>query len=144
MLAYLYACVCFYLEGTEEHRDLCKALSLIKDLIAAVDLQVNEYEKKQKLLEILSKIENKTYTKLKSGHVFRKQDLMTKQRTLLYDGLVYWKTATGRFKGACNFSSLCVVTVVNSCFFVGLKDSMISFLNLSFRYNGMEECSAEK
>uniref|UniRef100_A0A8C6VE63 PH domain-containing protein n=1 Tax=Naja naja TaxID=35670 RepID=A0A8C6VE63_NAJNA len=67
-------------------------------MIAAVDLQVSEYEKKQKLLEILSKVENKTYTKLKNGHVFRKQDLIKKQRTLLYEGLVYWKTATGRFK----------------------------------------------
>ncbi|XP_058024947.1 rho guanine nucleotide exchange factor 28 isoform X1 [Ahaetulla prasina] len=85
-------------EGTEEHQDLCKALNLIKDMIAAVDLQVSEYEKKQKLLEILSKVENKTYTKLKNGHVFRKQDLIKKQRTLLYEGLVYWKTATGRFK----------------------------------------------
>ncbi|XP_033019615.1 rho guanine nucleotide exchange factor 28 isoform X4 [Lacerta agilis] len=85
-------------EGTEEHLDLCKALCLIKDMIAAVDLQVNEYEKKQKLMEILSKIENKTYTKLKNGHVFRKQDLIKKERTLLHEGLVYWKTATGRFK----------------------------------------------
>nr|XP_056704998.1 rho guanine nucleotide exchange factor 28 [Euleptes europaea] len=85
-------------EGTEEHQDLCKALGLIKDMIAAVDLQVNEYEKKQKLLEILSKVENKTYTKLKTGHVFRKQDLIKKERTLLHEGLVYWKTATGRFK----------------------------------------------
>ncbi|XP_060091793.1 rho guanine nucleotide exchange factor 28 [Heteronotia binoei] len=85
-------------EGTEEHQDLCKALGLIKDMIAAVDLQVNEYEKKQKLLEILSKVENKTYTKLKTGHVFRKQDLIKKERTLLHEGLVYWKMATGRFK----------------------------------------------
>ncbi|XP_074138367.1 rho guanine nucleotide exchange factor 28 isoform X2 [Sminthopsis crassicaudata] len=85
-------------EGTEEHKDLCKALCLIKDMIAAVDLKVNEYEKKQKWLEILNKIENKTYTKLKNGHVFRKQALISKERTLLYDGLVYWKTATGRFK----------------------------------------------
>ncbi|XP_039176660.1 rho guanine nucleotide exchange factor 28 isoform X5 [Crotalus tigris] len=85
-------------EETEEHQDLCRALNLIKDMIAAVDLQVSEYEKKQKLLEILSKVENKTYTKLKNGHVFRKQDLIKKQRTLLYEGLVYWKTATGRFK----------------------------------------------
>lgn len=68
-------------------------------MIAAVDLKVSEYEKKQKWLEILNKIENKTYTKLKNGHVFRKQALMSKERTLLYDGLVYWKTATGRFKG---------------------------------------------
>ncbi|NWX41049.1 ARG28 factor, partial [Steatornis caripensis] len=85
-------------EGTEEREDLCKALRLIKDMIAAVDLKVNEYEKKQKLLEILSRTENKTYTKLKNGHVFRKQDLMRKERTLLHEGLVYWKTATGRFK----------------------------------------------
>ncbi|XP_057396587.1 rho guanine nucleotide exchange factor 28 isoform X5 [Balaenoptera acutorostrata] len=85
-------------ESTEEQKDLCKALCLIKDMIAAVDLKVSEYEKKQKWLEILNKIENKTYTKLKNGHVFRKQALMSKERTLLYDGLVYWKTATGRFK----------------------------------------------
>ncbi|XP_051498944.1 rho guanine nucleotide exchange factor 28 isoform X2 [Apus apus] len=85
-------------EGTEEHEDLCKALCLIKDMIAAVDLKVNEYEKKQKLLEILSRTENKTYTKLKNGHVFRKQDLVRKERILLHEGLVYWKTATGRFK----------------------------------------------
>ncbi|XP_059690401.1 rho guanine nucleotide exchange factor 28 [Gavia stellata] len=85
-------------EGTEEHKDLCKALCLIKDMIAAVDLKVNEYEKKQKLLEILCRTENKTYTKLKNGHVFRKQDLMRKERILLHEGLVYWKTATGRFK----------------------------------------------
>ncbi|KAG8524641.1 Rho guanine nucleotide exchange factor 28, partial [Galemys pyrenaicus] len=85
-------------ERTEEHKDLCKALCLIKDMIAAVDLKVSEYEKNQKWLEILNKIENKTYTKLKNGHVFRKQTLISKERTLLYDGLVYWKTATGRFK----------------------------------------------
>ncbi|XP_045351356.1 rho guanine nucleotide exchange factor 28 isoform X1 [Leopardus geoffroyi] len=85
-------------ERSEEHKDLCKALCLIKDVIAAVDLKVSEYEKNQKWLEILSKIENKTYTKLKNGHVFRKQALISKERTLLHDGLVYWKTATGRFK----------------------------------------------
>ncbi|XP_058280090.1 rho guanine nucleotide exchange factor 28 isoform X2 [Hirundo rustica] len=85
-------------EGTEEHKDLCKALRLIKDVITAVDLKVNDYEKKQKLLEILCRTENKTYTKMKNGHVFRKQDLMRKERILLHEGLVYWKTATGRFK----------------------------------------------
>uniref|UniRef100_A0A8C3Q202 Rho guanine nucleotide exchange factor 28 n=1 Tax=Chrysolophus pictus TaxID=9089 RepID=A0A8C3Q202_CHRPC len=85
-------------EGSEEHKDLCKALRLIKDMIAAVDLKVNEYEKRQKLMEILNRTENKTYTKLKSGHIFRKQDLMGKERILLHEGLVYWKTATGRFK----------------------------------------------
>ncbi|XP_053557395.1 rho guanine nucleotide exchange factor 28 isoform X2 [Bombina bombina] len=85
-------------EGTEEHKDLCKALALIKDVIAAVDLRVSEFEKEQKLLEILNKIENKTYTRMKNGHEFRKQDMKSKGRALLHEGLVFWKTATGRFK----------------------------------------------
>lgn len=96
---YNFLSLFLHAERTEEHKDICKALGLIKDMIAAVDLKVNEYEKNQKWLEILNKIENKTYTKLKNGHVFRKQALMSKERALLHDGLVYWKTATGRFKG---------------------------------------------
>ncbi|MEE6458623.1 hypothetical protein FKM82_000364 [Ascaphus truei] len=85
-------------EGAEEHKDLCRALCLIKDMIAAVDLRVSEFEKEEKLLEILNKIENKTCSKMKNGHTFRKQDLISKERVLLHDGLVYWKTATGRLK----------------------------------------------
>ncbi|KAM4707162.1 rho guanine nucleotide exchange factor 28 [Discoglossus pictus] len=85
-------------EGSEEHKDLCRALGLIKETIAAVDLRVNEFEKEQKLLEILNKIENKTCTKMKNGYEFRKQDLKSNGRALLHEGLVFWKTATGRFK----------------------------------------------
>ncbi|KAM8793613.1 LOW QUALITY PROTEIN: rho guanine nucleotide exchange factor 28-like [Eudromia elegans] len=98
-LSYFFNCVLFGFififatEGTEEHK-----VRLIKDMIAAVDLKVNEYEKRQKFLEILSRTENKTYTKLKNGHVFRKQNLMRKERILLHEDLVYWKTATGHFK----------------------------------------------
>ncbi|KAG9355050.1 hypothetical protein JZ751_001763 [Albula glossodonta] len=85
-------------EGTEEHADLSKAMALIRDVIAAVDLKVSEYEKEQKLLEILNRMENKSFTKLKNGHTFRKQDLLSQARTLKHEGLVYWKTATGRLK----------------------------------------------
>ncbi|XP_041101852.1 rho guanine nucleotide exchange factor 28-like isoform X7 [Polyodon spathula] len=85
-------------EGKEEHADLTRALGLIKDIIATVDLRVSEYEKEQKLLEILSRVENKTLAKLKNGHSFRKQDLRSRDRTLQHEGLVYWKTATGRLK----------------------------------------------
>ncbi|XP_075694295.1 rho guanine nucleotide exchange factor 28 isoform X2 [Rhinoderma darwinii] len=88
----------YTLEGTEEHKDLCRALSLIKDMVAAVDLRVSEFERKQKLEEFLNKIENKTFTKMKNGHVFTKQDLRIKERVLLHDGALLWKTATGRFK----------------------------------------------
>lgn len=87
------------LEGNDEHKDLCRALCLIKDMIAAVDLKVSEFERKQRLEEFVNKIENKTFTKMKNGHVFTKQDLKNKERVLLYEGVLLWKTATGRFKG---------------------------------------------
>ncbi|KAJ8380376.1 hypothetical protein SKAU_G00011540 [Synaphobranchus kaupii] len=85
-------------EGTEEHVNLSRALTLIRDVIAAVDLKVSEYEKEQKLLEILNRMENKSFTKLKNGHTFRKQELLSQARTLKHEGLLYWKTATGRLK----------------------------------------------
>ncbi|KAJ8405669.1 hypothetical protein AAFF_G00316490 [Aldrovandia affinis] len=85
-------------EGTEEHANLSRALVLIREAIVAVDLKVSEYEKEQKLLEILNRMENKSFTKLKNGHIFRKQDLLSQARTLKHEGLVYWKTATGRLK----------------------------------------------
>ncbi|KAJ8263112.1 hypothetical protein COCON_G00155690 [Conger conger] len=85
-------------EGTEEHADLTRALALIRDVIAAVDQRVSEYEKEQKFLEILNRMENKSFAKLKSGQAFRKQDLLSRTRALKHAGLLCWKTATGRLK----------------------------------------------
>ncbi|XP_042343782.1 rho guanine nucleotide exchange factor 28-like isoform X9 [Plectropomus leopardus] len=84
--------------GSQEHSDLSSALAQIRDIIAAVDLTVNKYERCQELQEVLARLENKSFAKLKNGKVFRKQDLHSKHRDLQYKGLVYWKTATGRLK----------------------------------------------
>ncbi|KAK7896077.1 hypothetical protein WMY93_021402 [Mugilogobius chulae] len=72
--------------GTEEHSDLSKALALIREIIAAVDLRVCKYERQQKLQE------------LKNGHTFRKQDMMRPGQTLIHEGVLLWKSATGRLK----------------------------------------------
>ncbi|XP_059193302.1 rho guanine nucleotide exchange factor 28-like isoform X2 [Centropristis striata] len=85
-------------EGSQEHSDLSRALVQIRDIIAAVDLTVNKYERCQELQEVLARLENKSFAKLKNDKVFRKQDLHSKHRDLHYKGLVYWKTATGRLK----------------------------------------------
>lgn len=85
-------------EGSQEHSDLSSALTQIRDIIAAVDLTVNKYERCQELQEVMARLENKSFAKLKNGKVFRKQDLLRKHRELQYKGLVYWKTATGRLK----------------------------------------------
>ncbi|XP_072114021.1 rho guanine nucleotide exchange factor 28 isoform X1 [Mobula birostris] len=85
-------------EGTEENEDVARSLAMIKDIITSIDTKVNKYEKEQKLLDILSRFENKTYAKLKNGRAFRKQDLTSRDRELQHEGSMYWKTATGRLK----------------------------------------------
>uniref|UniRef100_A0A3P8TC89 PH domain-containing protein n=1 Tax=Amphiprion percula TaxID=161767 RepID=A0A3P8TC89_AMPPE len=82
----------------QEHSDLSSALAQIRDVIAAVDLTVSKYERCQELQEVLARLENKSFAKLKNGKMFRKQDLHSKHRVLQHKGLVYWKTATGRLK----------------------------------------------
>lgn len=85
--------------GTEEHEGLAQALGLIKDTIVQVDSHVNLYEKEVRLREITSKMEPKSLGKIKDGRVFRKEDLSQGRRTLLFEGMVNWKSASGRLKG---------------------------------------------
>ncbi|TNM92228.1 hypothetical protein fugu_019240 [Takifugu bimaculatus] len=83
-------------EETEEHADLSKALAQIREVIAAVDLSVSEYERHQRLQEVWNRMENRSVAKLKNGYTFRKQDMMGPGQMLKHQGLLLWKTATGR------------------------------------------------
>lgn len=89
----------FCAEETEEHADLSKALAQIREVIAAVDLSVSEYERHQRFQEVWSRVENRSVAKLKNGYTFRKQDMMGPGQTLKHQGVLLWKTATGRLKG---------------------------------------------
>ncbi|CAB1318820.1 unnamed protein product, partial [Coregonus sp. 'balchen'] len=71
---------------------------VIKEVIAAVDLRVSEFEQDQRLQDVLNRMENRCVAKLKNGHTFRKQDVLGPGRTLKHQGLLLWKTATGRLK----------------------------------------------
>ncbi|XP_051776791.1 A-kinase anchor protein 13 isoform X3 [Erpetoichthys calabaricus] len=83
-------------ENEEDHKDLTQALILVKDVIAAVDSKVNEYEKKKRLLEIYNRTENKSIMRMKSGQMFAREDLRRKK--LLHDGQLQLKSLTGRMK----------------------------------------------
>ncbi|XP_038163871.1 rho guanine nucleotide exchange factor 18 [Cyprinodon tularosa] len=85
-------------EGTEEHEDLTRAVSLIKDTIKEVDTLVNLHEKDSRLREIHNKMEPKAQGKIKDGRVFRREDLAQGRRRLLHEGTVSWKAASGRLK----------------------------------------------
>lgn len=80
-----------------EQEDLAQSLSLVKDVIGAVDSKVASYEKKVRLNEIYTKTDSKSIMRMKSGQMFAKEDL--KRKKLVRDGGVFLKNAAGRLKG---------------------------------------------
>ncbi|XP_022624945.1 rho guanine nucleotide exchange factor 28 [Seriola dumerili] len=108
-------------EETEEHADLSKALAQIREVIAAVDLRVSEYERHQRLQEVWNRMENRSSAKLKNGHMFRKQDMMGPGQTLKHQGLLLWKTATGRLK------DVLALLLTDTLIFLQEKDQKYTF-----------------
>lgn len=83
---------------TDEHKSLLQGLSLIKDTISGVNSRVCEYEKAARLREICMRLEPKSQGRLPDGRLFRREDLIQDNRTLLHEGTVTWKSS-GRQKG---------------------------------------------
>ncbi|NWZ43220.1 AKP13 protein, partial [Brachypodius atriceps] len=83
-------------ENEEEHEDLTQSLNLVKDVIAAVNSKVSNYEKKMRLGEIYSRTDSKSIMRMKSGQMFAREDL--RHRKLIRDGPVSLKNSAGRLK----------------------------------------------
>ncbi|NXM45508.1 AKP13 protein, partial [Gymnorhina tibicen] len=83
-------------ENEVEHEDLTQSLNLVKDVIAAVDSKVSNYEKKMRLGEIYNRTDSKSIMRMKSGQMFAREDL--RHRKLIRDGPVSLKSSAGRLK----------------------------------------------
>ncbi|KFO91738.1 A-kinase anchor protein 13, partial [Buceros rhinoceros silvestris] len=83
-------------ENEVEHEDLTQSLNLVKDVIAAVNSKVSNYEKKMRLSEIYNRTDSKSIMRMKSGQMFAREDL--RHRKLIRDGPVSLKSAAGRLK----------------------------------------------
>uniref|UniRef100_A0A8C6V158 Rho/rac guanine nucleotide exchange factor (GEF) 18a n=1 Tax=Neogobius melanostomus TaxID=47308 RepID=A0A8C6V158_9GOBI len=77
---------------TDEYRSLVHGLALIKDTIEQVNEQVRQFERSQRLREICLRLEPKSQGRLSEERVFRREDLMQGNRTLLHEGSVLWRT----------------------------------------------------
>nr|XP_021333392.1 A-kinase anchor protein 13 isoform X1 [Danio rerio] len=84
-------------ENEKDFEDLTQAFQLLKDIIASVDSKVNEHEKKKKLKEIYGRTDSKSITRMKSGQMFAREDLV-RGRRLLHDGPLQLKNTAGRLK----------------------------------------------
>ncbi|XP_044521369.1 A-kinase anchor protein 13 [Gracilinanus agilis] len=83
-------------ENDLEQEDLAHSLSLVKDVIGAVDSKVANYEKKVRLNEIYTKTDSKSIMRMKSGQMFAKEDL--KRKKLVRDGSLSLRNSAGRLK----------------------------------------------
>ncbi|XP_050165139.1 A-kinase anchor protein 13 isoform X6 [Myiozetetes cayanensis] len=83
-------------ENEVEHEDLTQSLNLVKDVIAAVNSKVSNYEKKMRLGEIYNRTDSKSIMRMKSGQMFAREDL--RHRKLIRDGPVSLRSAAGRLK----------------------------------------------
>ncbi|XP_040000244.1 rho guanine nucleotide exchange factor 18a isoform X2 [Xiphias gladius] len=82
---------------TGEYKSLVQGLVQIKDTISKVNTHVSQYEKAARLREIGLRLEPKSQGRLKDGQLFRREDLIQGNRTLLHEGTVTWKSS-GRQK----------------------------------------------
>lgn len=80
---------------TDEYQSLVQGLALIKDIIFKVNAQVSEYEK---VVRLSQRLEPKSQGRMKDGHLFRREDLFQRNRFVLHECTVTWKSS-GRQKG---------------------------------------------
>lgn len=83
-------------ESDEDYFDLTEAIRLVKEVIAAVDSKVNEHEKRRRLKEFHSRMDNKSIMMMKNGQIFAREDLL--RRRLIHDGALQLKNTQGRLK----------------------------------------------
>ncbi|TRY96735.1 hypothetical protein DNTS_009602, partial [Danionella cerebrum] len=74
------------------------ALEGLRGVLEEVERRVGEFERSKKLLDIISRLDNKSYTRLKNGEIFGKQDLQKPHRTLTQSSALTCRTTSGRLK----------------------------------------------
>ncbi|XP_074863129.1 A-kinase anchor protein 13 isoform X3 [Carettochelys insculpta] len=112
-------------ENEVEHEDLTQSLNLVKDVIAAVNSKVSNYEKKTRLTEIYTRTDSKSIMRMKSGQMFAREDL--RRRKLIRDGPVSLKNSAGRLK------EVQAVLLSDMLIFLQEKDQKYVFASLDQR-----------
>lgn len=101
----LNAHLCTSVDGSAERYDVAVSLEGLRGLIEEVERRVGDYERAKKLQDIISRLDNKSCTRLKNGEIFGKQDLQKTHRTLTHSSVLTCRTTSGRLRGrtACVF-----------------------------------------
>ncbi|XP_051521466.1 rho guanine nucleotide exchange factor 28 [Myxocyprinus asiaticus] len=85
-------------DDSAERYDIAVALEGLRAVLEEVERRVGEYERANKLQDIITRLDNKSFTRLKNGEIFSKQDLQKEQRTLTHASALACRTTSGRLK----------------------------------------------
>ncbi|XP_026111210.1 rho guanine nucleotide exchange factor 28-like [Carassius auratus] len=85
-------------DNSAERYDIAVALEGLRGLIEEVERRVGDYQNAEKLQDIISRLDNKSCTRLKNGEIFGKQDLQKTHRTLTHSSALTCRTTSGRLR----------------------------------------------
>lgn len=80
----------------EEASSLSQALQKARELLTAIEQQMDELQKSQRMEEIHSQLDSKVVARVRDGRVFRPEELL--RRKLLHEGTLFWKSPGSRLK----------------------------------------------
>lgn len=105
MITLVLCCTVTPVDGSAERYDIAVALEGLRGLIEEVERRVGDYQRAEKLQDIISRLDNKSCTRLKNGEIFGKQDLQKTHRTLTHTSALTCRTTSGRLRGP---TAMCV------------------------------------
>ncbi len=99
VITLILCCAVAPVDGSAERYDIAVALEGLRGVIEEVERCVGDYERAKKLQDIISRLDNKSCTRLKNGEIFSKQDLQKAHLTLTHSSALTCRTTSGRLRG---------------------------------------------
>uniref|UniRef100_A0A673N4R1 PH domain-containing protein n=1 Tax=Sinocyclocheilus rhinocerous TaxID=307959 RepID=A0A673N4R1_9TELE len=94
----ILCCAVTPVDGSAERYDIAVAMEGLRGVIEEVERCVGDYERAKKLQDIISRLDNKSCTRLKNREIFSKQDLQKTHRTLTHSSALTCRTTSGRLR----------------------------------------------
>ncbi|KAK3534810.1 hypothetical protein QTP86_026081 [Hemibagrus guttatus] len=81
-----------------EHDDVMAALEGVRFVLSGVELHVEKIQRAQELEDIINRMDNKSFTRLKSGKIYSKHTLSHTPHTLTHSATLTCRTTSGRLR----------------------------------------------
>ncbi|XP_058273980.1 rho guanine nucleotide exchange factor 28-like isoform X4 [Hemibagrus wyckioides] len=81
-----------------EHDDVMAALEGVRFVLSGVELHVEKIQRAQELEDIINRVDNKSFTRLKSGEIYSKHTLSHTPHTLTHSAQLTCRTTSGRLR----------------------------------------------